>query len=594
MKTEVQQKTNNKPQPLTSIEETRNLVKGGTGLIYVITSEERRFISNLVEQVAKPLGKDVILWSSWQGLVKYGTEEEIDRATGDWDKSWNPSLALKMIRDYKPTRKASKGTIFVMRDMHTVMTDVIPRQMRDILPTLFDRETSKTIIVTAPELGYGGPTGSRSPGLPAVLEKDMVVVDFDLMNREQLKSNIESVVTARIESCKKKEEPFEQYQLDDTQLEEVSKALQGLTEPEYEQAVASSIIQHNRLDVDTLQHEKRRLVRKSGILEFVETRPSMDDVGGLDELKKFVDRYKRAMTPEAAKFGVEPLKGILLVGIPGSGKSLSAKAISSAWKLPLLKLDIGKIFGSLVGRSEENMRSAIKTAESCKPCVLYIDEIEKGLSGTKSSSATDGGTTSRVFGTLLTAMQEGLKDVVIVASANAIDQLPPELIRRFSEVFYVDLPVDEEREAIFRIHLRAKNRDPNNFDLKKLVELSKNYTGAEIEKAIKEALATAFEADRPDVTTKDIEQSIQETKPLFQVMKESITKVRKWAKDRARYASSLALKAAQTGTSEIKLDLDELDKDIAASRKAKKEKKSTGSTDKLAALEGNTEETNKE
>jgi len=235
------------------------------------------------------------------------------------------------------------------------------------------------------------------------------------------------------------------------------------------------------------------------------------------------------------------------------GKSLISKTISSEWKLPLLRLDVGKVMQGLIGSSEQNMRQAIAQAESCSPAVLWLDEIEKSLSGTKSSNHSDGGTLARVFGTLLTAMEEGMKGVVLIATANDIQALPPELIRRFDEVFFIDLPTPEEREEIFTIHFRKKGRDVKKLKLnmEKIIKASHKFTGSEIEKVVKESIARAYHSKKKDVTTKDVIGAIEDTRVIAVVMKEQIDKIRDWAKDRARYASSLAEKAAAPGKQKV-------------------------------------------
>jgi SpoVK/Ycf46/Vps4 family AAA+-type ATPase len=229
---------------------------------------------------------------------------------------------------------------------------------------------------------------------------------------------------------------------------------------------------------------------------------------------------------------------LLLVGVQGCGKSLTAKAVASQWKLPLLRFDIGKVFSGLVGSSEENVRKAIKLAESIAPCILWIDEIEKGFSGTASSNYSDAGTAARVFGTFITWLQEKVKSVFVIAAANDISMLPPELLRkgRFDEIFFVDLPGSHERQEIFRIHLKKRHRAPQNFELETLCNFSEGFSGAEIEQVIISALYDAFEHGRP-LTTADIVKSLRETVPLSQTMAEHISALRTWAETRARSAS---------------------------------------------------------
>jgi SpoVK/Ycf46/Vps4 family AAA+-type ATPase len=236
----------------------------------------------------------------------------------------------------------------------------------------------------------------------------------------------------------------------------------------------------------------------------------------------------------------------LLIGVPGTGKSLTAKAVGALWQMPLLRLDVGKIFGGLVGSSEENMRSVIKTAEAIAPAILWIDELEKGFSGTQSSGSTDGGTTSRVFASFITWLQEKTTPVFVIATANNVHQLPPELLRkgRFDEIFFCDLPDREDRRQILDIHLRKKNRDPAKFDLDKLVEATVDYSGAELEQAVISALYDAFDTGN-DLGTEGLLQTVTEIVPLAITMREMIETMREWARTRARMASSRAKSPAK-------------------------------------------------
>jgi SpoVK/Ycf46/Vps4 family AAA+-type ATPase len=245
-----------------------------------------------------------------------------------------------------------------------------------------------------------------------------------------------------------------------------------------------------------------------------------------------------AFGAEAREFGLPEPKGLLLVGVQGCGKSLTAKAVASLWKLPLLRLDVGNLFGSYIGTSEENMRKAIKIAESLSPAILWLDEIEKGFSGVASSGMSDGGTTARVFATFLTWLQEKTKPVFVVATANAIDQLPPEMLRkgRFDEIFFIDLPTCTERESIIDIHLKKRRREPKRFAIERLARACEGFSGAEIEQAIISSLYDAF-AQKRDITTEDIERAFAETVPLSTMMSEQVEAFRSWASDRARPAS---------------------------------------------------------
>ncbi len=284
--------------------------------------------------------------------------------------------------------------------------------------------------------------------------------------------------------------------------------------------------------------EKQQLIRKSGVLEYFDTQEQVADIGGMEVLKAWLGSRSPAFTDKAQRFGLPAPRGVLLLGVQGCGKSLTAKAVAQLWRLPLLRLDVGRIYSGIVGSSEQNIRRALQMAETVAPCVLWIDEIEKALAGVQSSGMSDAGVTSRIFGTINTWMQEKTKPVFVVATANDISQLPPELLRkgRFDEIFFVDLPAAEERREIFEIDLRRRKRDITQFDLDRLAKEAVGFSGSEIEQAVISALYAAFEADR-DITTEDISGAIKETVPLFYTMREDIDMVRRWAKGRARPAS---------------------------------------------------------
>jgi SpoVK/Ycf46/Vps4 family AAA+-type ATPase len=285
---------------------------------------------------------------------------------------------------------------------------------------------------------------------------------------------------------------------------------------------------------------KREIIRESGMLDWRDSTVDIDSVGGMSEFKKWLKKRKNAFGSDAQEYGLPPsLKGVLALGIQGCGKSRLAEALANYYKLPLLRMDVGKLFSGTLGSTEENIRMAIKVAESVAPCILWVDELEKGFSGSGSSNYTDGGTASRVFATFLTWMQMKTKPVILFATANDISSLPPELIRkgRFDEIFFVDLPLPEEREEIFKIHLQLRKRDATLFDTGALAKGSDGFTGAEIEAAIVDAMYVSFDDSKRDLTTEDILNSLSETVPLSIQMKEQVDSLRAWAKTRARHAS---------------------------------------------------------
>jgi SpoVK/Ycf46/Vps4 family AAA+-type ATPase len=311
--------------------------------------------------------------------------------------------------------------------------------------------------------------------------------------------------------------------------------LRGLTRRQVEQIITAVSLDDRRFDAADLPRilaRKREMIESGGLLEFVEAPTDMSQIGGLDRLKLWLKQREQALGPDARKFGIEPPRGILMLGVQGAGKSLCAKAIATAWKRPLMRLDPSVLYDRYIGESERRLRDALKQAEMMSPVVLWIDEIEKGFASAASRSI-DGGLSQRMFGTLLTWMQEHRAPVFLAATANDIEALPAELLRkgRFDEIFFVDLPCDASRQKIVEIHLRKRSRDPARFDTARLAKASDGYSGAEIEQAIIASLHEAFTA-KADVTTDLIERCLRNSPPLSVTMSERIAGLRSWAKGR--------------------------------------------------------------
>jgi SpoVK/Ycf46/Vps4 family AAA+-type ATPase len=349
-----------------------------------------------------------------------------------------------------------------------------------------------------------------------------------------------------------KDNPKVDVSLDDATRENLVRSAQGLTMDEIESALARSLVENKKLTVDQIIEEKKQIVRKTGMLEFYPAVDGLDKVGGHDLLKDWLKKRSKSFTQAARDFGIPSPKGILLLGVQGCGKSLVSKAVASAYNLPMLKMDVGRIFGSLVGQSEQNMRRAISIAESLAPCVLWLDELEKGFAGVGGAGVSDSGTTARVFSTFLTWMQEKTKPVFLIATANNVSALPPELLRkgRFDEIFFIDLPEEDERKEIFDIHLSKRNRKPRGFKTRQLAKLTKGFSGAEIEQVVIGALNHAFDEDR-EIAYKDLSAEARAQVPLSRTMAEDIQQLRSWASVRARPSSK------RTGELEDLTDLPE-------------------------------------
>ncbi len=486
--------------------ELETLIRARYPLVYLLSSEEQR-VEEELRGVASRLNKRLYTWSLTTGLVEQ--KGQVDTST------MRPIEALLTIE------RLREHSVVLLKDFHVALNDnVVRRRLRDLSVTL--RRTTVTVFILAPVLI-----------LPAELEKEITVIDVPLPTTEEIGEMLDRV----IESVKDNHNL--NVSLSAEEREMLLKAATGLTLTEAENVFARSLVEKRRLDVEVVLWEKEQIIRKSGILEYYRATEAFENVGGLDLLKDWMRKRTRAFTDEAQKFGLPAPKGVLLIGVQGCGKSLAARAIGSLWKLPVLRMDVGRIFAGLVGASEENMRKAIRTAESVAPAVLWIDELEKGFAGSQSSAFSDGGTTARVFASFLTWLQEKQSPVFVVATANDVSALPPELLRkgRFDEIFFIDLPTQKEREEIFTIHLRKRGRDPQKFNIRRLAECAEGFSGAEIEQAIISALFDAFHRGA-ELDDNAILQELSRTVPLSRTMREHITALRLWAQDRARPASS--------------------------------------------------------
>lgn len=476
-----------------------------------------------------------MLWSCSKGIREY-SGKVVDSNTRDLGQ------AMDFIAQ-RATPSPYWGTAFILQDPHIHFSPLVARLIRDMYiplqsgqPASQKKEIQKstTVFMVSGRVGHiaNGFTEGLEPSVANLID----IIDLPLPTKTELS------IFVRNATNEAKKNPKSKVKVDYSaeHIDSFAGALQGLTLLEGIRSVAECFHLKGQIELTELQEKKRQIVKQDGLLEVVENLPDMEQVGGLDEVKRFINTYSGQFSERAAEFGLEPLKAVLLLGIPGTGKSLVAKAVAALWQLPCIRLDMGKVFSGVVGSSESNIRRGIKTIEAAAPTTLWVDEIEKQMSGTASSNFSDSGTTSRVFGTLLTAMEEGMKNVCVVATANDITALPPELIRRFDETFWVDLPVQEERAEILRIHLSKRKRDPSLFSLGDIVKNTYGFTGSEIEKVVKVGIANAFHLNE-ELKEEHILSAIKDTKPLSKTMAQQIETSRKWAKGRARRASSLLL-----------------------------------------------------
>jgi len=496
--------------------EIETLIRARYPILYVISSEEMR-VQNILVEIAAKRQKKVYEWTYSTGIIAAGTSIQTQKGRSNATK--DPLAALDhVIEQVEPA-------IYVFKDFHPFLTKsnfAIIRRLKDI--ALHLKNSFKTIILISPVME-----------IPAELDKEITVINFPQPSKEDLGVMLDKIV----EEMKGRKQV--QIDLDEENRDRLLQAALGLTLGEAENVFAKIIVKDQRLGGDHVHDvfaEKQQIIRKSGLLEYYPAEVDFGSVGGLSVLKDWLVKRAVAFTPDAQAFGLPSPKGILLLGVQGCGKSLCAKAVSRLWELPLLRFDMGRMFGSLVGSSEDNVRRAIAVAESVAPAVLWVDEIDKAFVGSQSSGATDGGTTARVFGTFLTWLSEKSAPVFVVATANDVSQLPPELLRkgRLDEIFYVDLPTEEERTEIFRIHLLKRSRDANLFDLQTLVAASQDFSGAEIEQAIISALYDAFYA-KQELGTDHILEALGQTVPMAKTMSEKVSVQRNWADGRARNAS---------------------------------------------------------
>lgn len=513
-------------------EELSVLIQAQYPLIYLVTSEEERAEQTISAIAQVKPQRRVFLWTVTHGIVEYGQPRNVTQ-----HNTVSPQTAIEWV-----IRQREPG-IFVFKDLHPFIDNAeVTRWLRDAIAGF--KDTYKTIILMSP-----------LQNVPIELEKEVAVLDYPLPDMAELNQ----VLTQHLDQLRAPRRTTTETR------EKLLKAALGLTRDEADKVYRKAQVTAGRLteaEVDVVLSEKKQLIRRNGILEYIEEDATIDSVGGLEELKRWLHQRSNAFTERAREYGLPQPKGMLILGVPGCGKSLIAKTTSRLWGLPLLRLDMGRVYdGSMVGRSEANLRNALKTAESISPAILFIDELDKAFAGGAGSADSDGGTSSRIFGSFLTWMQEKTSPVFVMATANRVDRLPGEFLRkgRFDEIFFVDLPTVEERKEIYRIHLSKRRRDIARFDLDQLAKISETeatlrikdpganaettrniacaFSGAEIEQAIIAAMYEAFAQER-EFTQLDIIAAIKATLPLSQTMAEQVIALREWARQRARPAAT--------------------------------------------------------
>ena len=486
------------------------LINSETPLIYIETWEEER-VEAMLEALAVDLQIPLFFWTVTTGLQRAGLPNAIFRTC-------EPMAALNHIGN------VSVDALYLLKDFHPYLEqDVVLRKLRDLCDQF--RRTRRSVLISAPVLQ-----------VPVELQKDVVIFRLDVPDSAQLKRLTELTFRRLKASYTLRRD------LDKAGLDRLAAGLRGLTLNEAERVLTKAMLEHGGVDercLDAVLAKKKEIISHQGVLEFVEPSDDFQSMGGLANLKSWLKKRHGAYTREAAEFGLDPPRGILITGVQGCGKRLCAKAVAREWRLPLLKLNAGSLYNKYVGESERRLRQALDISGELAPTVLWIDEIEKGFAASSGAAATDGGVSNRILGSFLSWLQERKAPVFVVATSNDITVLPPELVRkgRFDEIFFVDLSGPKERQQIFRVHLKRKGRNPAAFDLEALAGASEGFSGAEIEQAVKGALFSAY-ADRQELSTEIVLGERGNTMPLSVTRREEVDALRHWARGRAVRANT--------------------------------------------------------
>lgn len=486
------------------LHELEVLLRSRYAMVHLETDDEERALT-LVRHVADRLGLPFLVWTRTRGLARPGREDGIYGTE-------EPGKALRHVA------ASEEGGLFYFRDVQGVFPGdpLLQAKLREATDRL--RRAPGALLFTGAALD-----------LPPALARRAARVTLPGPDRKEL----EELLRRILRDVAKRQEV--EVSLSRPELERLLDHLQGLTTMEVEKIMTRAIVEDGRLgpeDIRRVVEAKREVVEREGLLEYYPAEDTLEEVAGLGRLKEWLRRRKGILEDprRAREYGLPFPRGLLLVGVPGCGKSLSAKAVAGEWSLPLLRLDPSSLYNRYIGQSEENFRRAMVAAEGMAPVVLWVDELEKAFA----SGDTDGGVSQRILGTFLSWMQERDGDVFVAATANQIDRLPPELLRkgRFDEIFFVDLPGEEARQEIFRIHLAQRNHDPAGFDLPALARATEGFSGAEIEQVVLSALYDAF-ARRTRPTTDDLVGEAGATRPLSVTAAERIGRLRDWARERA-------------------------------------------------------------
>ena len=502
-----------------SIHHLQTLILSDHPVIVIETVEEER-VQRLLKRVTREMNTPMFEWSITQGLFPTpGTYEAA------WSHEYEPPGTNKPVpteNTYEPKglldhlRETSRKGVYLLQDLAPHLDEpTLVRQFREVAQIFCHR--ASTMVLTA-----------NSISLPPEISHNAVLFDLKLPGRDELYVAVSEVVR----NLQAKNRIKVHLQKPDVQT--LVQALSGMTLKQARRVVSYAALEDGKLtldDIDRILHRKAQVIQEDGLLDYLPVHENTAELGGFTGLKQWLERAKVGFSAEAKAVNLSPPKGILIVGIQGCGKSLAAKAIAREWKMPLLKLEMGRLYDKYVGESEKNFRKAVKLAETMAPTVLWMDEIEKSLG--MDGGDSDGGLSRRLFGSFLTWLQEKQHDVFVVATANNLSRIPPELLRkgRFDEIFFVDLPNDQERHTILSIHLKLRKQDPRRFDLPALVQVTHGFSGAEIEQAVISGLYRSLHVKHP-LDTKLLIEEIQSTIPLSVSRREDLEQLRAIAKER--------------------------------------------------------------
>lgn len=470
-------------------------IDAGFPIIYINSFEEIK-VDGILSSVMG--GRKGLEWNGSQGFCDFKTKQNL--ISGN---SLAETLSL-LCADDELDRK-----FLVIKDAHLYFDDPTVITCLKSIALRISQGLDAVVIIVSSILKF-----------PKELEKFITILEMEYPTQVEIKAQIKAFSSEQ------------GVGITDELLEDMSMAFKGLTEFEIENLLSAALADDgmfSRSDLKLIFDQKQQMIMKSGILEMIPIKERPEDIGGLENLKSWLERKSKVFKSinKAMEFGVNMPKGVLIAGVPGCGKSLCAKVTAQMFDVPLLRLDMGKIMGKYVGESEENMRKAIALAEAISPCVLWIDELEKAFAGV---NGTGNEVTVRLFGTFLTWMQEKTSSTFVVATANDITKLPPELMRkgRFDEIFYVGLPKPEERRKIFEIHIRKRRKqDLANIDISSLVSQTDGYSGADVEGVVIDAVESAFVDGSGALRTEHINTAIKNTHSLSEIMKESLTNLSK-------------------------------------------------------------------